>query len=54
MPAFDCYLAEICFLALIFRFMYDDWSMPHTAAKLKFPYYWDEECYQTTSWKDEL
>ncbi|KAG5603367.1 hypothetical protein H5410_034737 [Solanum commersonii] len=35
-------------------FMYDDWSMPHTASKLKFPYYWDEKCYQTTMWKDEL
>ncbi|KAL4588187.1 hypothetical protein LXL04_001069 [Taraxacum kok-saghyz] len=34
-------------------FMYDDWLMPHTAAKLKFPYYWDEQCYQTNS-KDEL
>ncbi|KAH0660873.1 hypothetical protein KY289_029621 [Solanum tuberosum] len=35
-------------------FMYDDWSMPHTASKLKFPYYWDEKCYQTTTRKDEL
>ncbi|PHT80489.1 Auxin-binding protein 1 [Capsicum annuum] len=36
-------------------FTYDDWSVPHTASKLKFPYYWDEECYQTTSSsKDEL
>ncbi|CAL9023926.1 unnamed protein product [Prunus brigantina] len=26
-----------------FRFIYEDWFMPHTAAKLKFPYYWDEE-----------
>ncbi|KAK9057294.1 hypothetical protein SSX86_022129 [Deinandra increscens subsp. villosa] len=34
-------------------FMYDDWSMPHTAAKLKFPFFWDEQCYQTTI-KDEL
>nr|XP_043611262.1 auxin-binding protein T85-like [Erigeron canadensis] len=34
-------------------FMYEDWLMPHTAAKLKFPYYWDEQCYQT-SVKDEL
>ncbi|XP_055829259.1 auxin-binding protein T85 [Solanum dulcamara] len=35
-------------------FMYNDWSMPHTASKLKFPFYWDEECYQTTTRKDEL
>ncbi|XP_019441822.1 PREDICTED: auxin-binding protein T85 [Lupinus angustifolius] len=34
-------------------FIYEDWSMPHTAAKLKFPYYWDEQCYQTPP-KDEL
>ncbi|XP_076926844.1 auxin-binding protein T85-like [Bidens hawaiensis] len=34
-------------------FMYDDWSTPHTAAKLKFPFPWDEECYQKTI-KDEL
>ncbi|XP_068662960.1 auxin-binding protein T92 [Aristolochia californica] len=33
-------------------FIYDDWSMPHTAAKLKFPYYWDKECYHVS--KDEL
>ncbi|MQL83035.1 hypothetical protein Taro_015532 [Colocasia esculenta] len=33
-------------------FIYDDWFMPHTAAKLKFPYYWDEECFHTP--KDEL
>ncbi|XP_078448201.1 endoplasmic reticulum auxin binding protein 1 [Wolffia australiana] len=33
-------------------FIYDDWSMPHTAAKLKFPYYWDEECLLGV--KDEL
>ncbi|KAK4376295.1 hypothetical protein RND71_006972 [Anisodus tanguticus] len=46
-----CYLTEICVLALVF---YNDWSMPHTASKLKFPYYWDEECYQTTTRKDEL
>ncbi|KAM1278990.1 hypothetical protein ACFX13_031924 [Malus domestica] len=25
-------------------FMYQDWFMPHTAAKLRYPYYWDEEC----------
>ncbi|EES16076.1 hypothetical protein BDA96_08G126900 [Sorghum bicolor] len=33
-------------------FIYDDWSMPHTAAKLKFPYFWDEDC--LTAPKDEL
>jgi hypothetical protein len=35
------------------RFIYDDWSMPHNAAKLKFPYYWDEQCSEEPS-KDEL
>ncbi|KAI5381589.1 Auxin-binding protein t92 [Lathyrus oleraceus] len=34
-------------------FTYDDWSMPHNAAKLKFPYYWDEQCSQEPL-KDEL
>ncbi|KAF5782613.1 putative auxin-binding protein [Helianthus annuus] len=34
-------------------FIYDEWLVPHTAAKLKFPYYWDEEWYQSTA-KDEL
>jgi hypothetical protein len=34
------------------RFVYDDWSVPHTAAKLKFPYYWDEDCLSEP--KDEL
>lgn len=34
-------------------FVYDDWSMPHSAARLKFPYYWDEQCSQESS-KDEL
>lgn len=34
-------------------FIYEDWLMPHTAAKLKFPYYWDEPCVQS-SVKDEL
>ncbi|CAL5425300.1 unnamed protein product [Camellia sinensis] len=34
-------------------FMYNDWFMPHTAAKLKFPYYWDEQCFETPQ-KDEL
>ncbi|KAG9457471.1 hypothetical protein H6P81_001979 [Aristolochia fimbriata] len=33
-------------------FLYDDWVMPHTAAKMRFPYYWDEECYHFP--KDEL
>ncbi|CAL9751203.1 unnamed protein product [Musa acuminata subsp. burmannicoides] len=32
-------------------FIYEDWIMPHTAAKLKFPYHWDEECFHV---KDEL
>lgn len=35
-------------------FIYEDWFMPHTAAKLKFPYFWDEECYQKPQVKDEL
>ncbi|MED6198821.1 actin binding protein [Stylosanthes scabra] len=36
-------------------FIYEDWSMPHSAAKLKFPYYWDEQCYQVpNNKKDEL
>ncbi|CAL9016886.1 unnamed protein product [Prunus brigantina] len=31
------------------------WFMPHTAAKLKFPYYWDEECLEVElPPKDEL
>ncbi|KAB2050697.1 hypothetical protein ES319_A12G006000v1 [Gossypium barbadense] len=34
-------------------FIYEDWLMPHTAAKLKFPYYWDEQCFQVPQ-KDEL
>nr|ABW75767.1 putative auxin-binding protein 1 [Boehmeria nivea] len=34
-------------------FIYEDWSMPHTAAKLKFPYFWDEQCLQSHQ-KDEL
>ncbi|XP_074585083.1 auxin-binding protein 1 [Curcuma longa] len=32
-------------------FIYEDWDMPHTAAKLKFPFDWDEECFHV---KDEL
>ncbi|KAK4482249.1 hypothetical protein RD792_009400 [Penstemon davidsonii] len=35
-------------------FIYDDWLMPHTAAKMKFPIHWDESCYQTPPVKDEL
>lgn len=35
-------------------FIYEDWSMPHTAAKAKFPYYWDEECFMAPYKKDEL
>ncbi|XAR58508.1 hypothetical protein NMG60_11013934 [Bertholletia excelsa] len=34
-------------------FIYEDWFMPHTAAKMKFPYYWDEQFFQSTV-KDEL
>ncbi|BAT95640.1 auxin-binding protein T85 isoform X1 [Vigna radiata var. radiata] len=34
-------------------FAYEDWSMPHTAAQMKFPYYWDEQCYKESP-KDEL
>uniref|UniRef100_A0A7N0T643 Uncharacterized protein n=1 Tax=Kalanchoe fedtschenkoi TaxID=63787 RepID=A0A7N0T643_KALFE len=35
-------------------FIYDDWSMPHTAAKLMFPAFWDEECLKEESIKEEL
>lgn len=50
---------DLQFLVVVSRppvkvFIYDDWSMPHTAAKLKFPYYWDEECYLMPPAKDEL
>ncbi|CAO2839687.1 unnamed protein product [Amaranthus hypochondriacus] len=34
-------------------FIYEDWLMPHTAAKLKYPYYWDEQCFDSPA-KDEL
>lgn len=34
-------------------FIYDSWFMPHTAAKLKFPYYWDEQGLGSPQ-KDEL
>ncbi|XP_042474902.1 auxin-binding protein T85 isoform X2 [Macadamia integrifolia] len=33
-------------------FIYEDWFMPHVAAKLKFPYHWDEDIFQSP--KDEL
>nr|APX39095.1 auxin binding protein 1 [Zea mays] len=33
-------------------FLYDDWSMPHTTAVLKFPFVWDEDCFEAA--KDEL
>ncbi|CDP11059.1 unnamed protein product [Coffea canephora] len=50
---------DLQFLVVVSRppvkvFIYDDWHMPHTAAKLKFPYYWDEECYLMPPTKDEL
>ncbi|KAL8054934.1 hypothetical protein ABFX02_04G024500 [Erythranthe guttata] len=51
---------DLQFLVVISRppmkvFIYDDWSMPHSAAKLKFPLFWDEKCYhQTPPAKDEL
>ncbi|KAL5701604.1 actin binding protein [Ranunculus cassubicifolius] len=35
-------------------FLYEDWTMPHRAAKLKYPYYWDEECFYPPEPKDEL
>ncbi|KAL4205398.1 hypothetical protein AMTRI_Chr01g137090 [Amborella trichopoda] len=37
-------------------FIYDDWLMPHSLAKLKFPYYWDEECFHLSKddYNDEL
>lgn len=51
---------DLQMLAIISRppvkvFIYEDWSVPHTAAKLKFPYYWDEQCFEAPpSLKDEL
>ncbi|KAJ4784978.1 Auxin-binding protein [Rhynchospora pubera] len=33
-------------------FIYKDWSMPHVAAKLKYPIFWDEDCWDSP--KDEL
>ncbi|WOL17748.1 hypothetical protein Cni_G26541 [Canna indica] len=47
---------DLQFLVVISRppvkvFIYEDWNMPHTAARMKFPYYWDEECFHV---KDEL
>ena len=38
---------------LIFRYRYDDWSTPHTAAKLIFPFLFDAKCYKPPT-KDEL
>nr|QSB37377.1 auxin binding protein 1 [Galium aparine] len=36
-------------------FIYDDWFVPHIAATLKFPYYWDEEeYYKLHPVRDEL
>ncbi|XP_057538965.1 auxin-binding protein T85-like isoform X2 [Amaranthus tricolor] len=34
-------------------FIYEDWLMPHTAAQLKFPIFWDEQCFDSPV-KDEL
>ncbi|XVF32646.1 hypothetical protein REPUB_Repub17cG0100300 [Reevesia pubescens] len=34
-------------------FVYQDWSMPHSAARLLFPLPWDEQCLQSPQ-KDEL
>ncbi|KAL0389545.1 UNVERIFIED_CONTAM: Auxin-binding protein T85 [Sesamum calycinum] len=50
---------DLHFLVVISRppmklFIYDDWFTPHTAAILKFPIFWDEQCYQTRPTKDEL
>ncbi|KAL6505095.1 actin binding protein [Orobanche gracilis] len=50
---------DLHFLVVISRppmkvFIYEDWSVPHTAAKLKFPFLWDERCYQSPAVKDEL
>ncbi|KAJ4784977.1 Auxin-binding protein [Rhynchospora pubera] len=50
-------LEDLQMLVIISRppikiFIYEDWSMPHVAAKLKYPYYWDQECLD--SLKDEL
>ncbi|KAG8389383.1 hypothetical protein BUALT_Bualt02G0223500 [Buddleja alternifolia] len=50
---------DLHFLVVISRppvklFIYDDWLMPHTAAKLMFPAFWDEKYYQTPPIKDEL
>ncbi|KAH6821783.1 resistance to phytophthora 1 [Perilla frutescens var. hirtella] len=50
---------ELKFLVIISRppmrlFIYDDWFMPHTAAKLLFPIFWNERSYQTPPVNDEL
>ncbi|KAE9460547.1 hypothetical protein C3L33_07528, partial [Rhododendron williamsianum] len=34
-------------------FIYDDWFMPHIAANLMFPIFWDKHCFQAPA-KDEL
>ncbi|XP_007050703.2 PREDICTED: auxin-binding protein T85 [Theobroma cacao] len=34
-------------------FVYEDWSMPHSAARLLFPMPWDEQCRQSPQ-KDKL
>ncbi|KAM0954267.1 putative auxin-binding protein [Dioscorea sansibarensis] len=48
---------DLQLLAIVSRppvkvFIYDDWDMPHIAAKLEFPIFWDEDCYDQP--KDEL
>ncbi|XP_047334938.1 auxin-binding protein T85-like [Impatiens glandulifera] len=48
---------DLQFLAIISRppvkvFIYDDWFMPHTEAKLKFPIFWDEGFVQPNTSKD--
>jgi Auxin binding protein len=48
----DCIYLRILAWYSYYRFIYEDWSMPHTAAKLKYPYYWDQECLDSP--KDEL
>ncbi|KAI4340231.1 hypothetical protein MLD38_025090 [Melastoma candidum] len=35
-------------------YIYEDWTTPHTAARLLFPVFWDKECLEGTSDKDEL
>ncbi|XP_057782608.1 auxin-binding protein T85-like [Salvia miltiorrhiza] len=50
---------DLKFLVVISRppmklFVYDDWFMPHTAAKLLSPIFWDQGSYQTPQENDEL